>query len=73
MSDRYVYIVRGTEMGIVGVWSSRKEAIEEAEYHAREQGVLEYSVDIINESYDVITPLKYETYEKVEILRYRIQ
>ena len=73
MTKRYVYIVKGTEIPIVGVWSSRKEAIEEAINHAKDSGVIDYRLDDINDEFALIVPLKYEVFEKVEILRYAIQ
>lgn len=73
MSDRYCYIVKGTEIDIVGVWSSEKEAIEEAKHHVTEQGVTEYEVEKVNDMFTIIHPVKYDTYEKAEVVRYRIQ
>lgn len=73
MATRYCYIVKGTEIDIVGVWSSREEAIEEAIHHVKEQGVLEWEVKEINDEYTVIKPIKYETFEEAIIERYVIR
>lgn len=73
MSTRYVYIVKGTEINIVGVWSSRDEAIQEAIHHAQDQGVKEYEINDISDEHVVIKPIDYETFEQVHVLRYGIQ
>lgn len=73
MPTRYVYIVKGTEMDIVGVWSSREEAIKEAINHVKDSGVETFDIEDTNDSYVSLTPVRYETYEKAEVLRYQIQ
>lgn len=70
---RYCYIVQGTEIDIVGVWSSKEEAIENAIEHVKDQGVTEYEMQEVNDDFVIILPKKYVTYEQARILRYIIQ
>lgn len=73
MSKRYCYIVKGTEIDIVGVWSGKEEAIDNAVNHVKDQGVIEWEVDEINDEYIVIKPIKYMTFEQAVITRHIIQ
>ena len=70
---RYCYVVTGTEIDIVGVWSARAEAIGEAIDHMNDSGVTEWEVRDENDEFVAIHPTKYETYEQCNVLRFAIQ
>lgn len=69
----YCYVVVGTEIPIVGVWSARQEAINEAIEHCKDSGVTEYKVHDINKELVVIKPIKGDILEEAKIYRYEVQ
>ena len=73
MSKRYVYVVRMIEHGIIGVWSSKQEAIDEAIEAMKEVGVSKWDVDELNSEFVIIFPIVYEIFEKAEVIRFEIK
>lgn len=73
MARRYCYIVQGTEVDIVGVWSARDEAIAEAIDHITDSGVTAYEIKHINDDFISIVAKEGDMLENAKVLRYEIR
>jgi len=73
MAVRYCYIVQGSEIDIVGVWSSRDEAINEAKNHVKDSGTTKFEVNDINDDFVYIRAIKGEMLENASVKRFIIQ